>query len=173
MIKNRLALPDYYLTNITRDHLARTSVFMGDTSERLLLGTSISRILITTSNLRAGLIFKLPFYRAKFYRVSISYFPKANVTYGLVLARDPSIVLHPLLSFIDSYEGKPSLTTYPLLLPMVATEREIVRTSRRIHEWDKEINNLEEEMGQHEYSSRPLGNPLYGLYKGDKEVESY
>jgi hypothetical protein len=43
---------------------------------------------------------------------------------------------------------------------MVAIERELERTSRRIHEWDKDINVLEEEMGQHEYSSRPSGNPL-------------
>ena len=43
---------------------------------------------------------------------------------------------------------------------MVAIERELERTSRYIHKWDKDINGLEEEMGQHEYSSRPLGNPL-------------
>lgn len=160
MIKDRLGLPDHYLTNITRDHLARTSVFVCGTSERLLLGTFIFKIWMTTPNVRVGLIFKLAFYRAKFYQVSISYFPKANVTYGLVLARDSSVVLQPLLSLIESYKGKPALTTYPLLLPMVAIERELERTSRRIHEWDKDINGLEEEMGQHEYPSRPVGNPL-------------
>ncbi|PMD28482.1 hypothetical protein NA56DRAFT_15504 [Hyaloscypha hepaticicola] len=144
MIKDRLGLPDYYLTNITRDHLARTSVFVCSTSERLLL----------------GLIFKLAFYRAKFYQVSISYFPKANVTYGLILAEDSSVILQPLLSLVESYKGNPALTTYPLLLPMVAIERELERTSRRIHQWDKDINNLEEEMGQHEYPSLPMGNPL-------------
>jgi hypothetical protein len=115
---------------------------------------------MTTPNVRVGLIFKLAFYRAKFYQVSISYFPKANVTYGLVLARDFSVIMQPLLSLIESYEEKPALITHPLLLPMVAIERELERTSGRIHEWDKDINGLEEEMGQHEYSRRPLGNPL-------------
>jgi hypothetical protein len=104
MIKDRLGLPDYYLTNITRDHLARTSVFICGTSERLLLGTFSFKIWMTTPNVRVGLIFKLAFYRTKFYQVSISYFPKANVTYGLVLARDSSVVLQPLLSLIESYE---------------------------------------------------------------------
>lgn len=160
MIKDRLGLPDYYLTNITRDHLARTSIFACGTSERHLLGTCVVNIWMTTANARVGLIFKIAFYRAKFYQVSISYFPKTNVTYGFVLARDSTAVLQPLLSFIESYKEKPAHTTYPLLLPIVAIERELERTSRRIHEWDKNINDLEEEMGQHEFSSRPMGNPL-------------
>lgn len=107
-----------------------------------------------------GLIFKLAFYRQKFYQVSISYFPKLNLTYGLVLARNPSDVMQPLLALLESFEGNPDLSTHPLILPIAAVEREIDRTSRRIHRWDKDVNDLEEVMGQHEYEGRPVGNPL-------------
>lgn len=43
---------------------------------------------------------------------------------------------------------------------MISLELEIKRTNRRVHDWDKSINDLEEFMGQHEYRDRPIGNPL-------------
>ena len=92
--------------------------------------------------------------------MSISYYPELNLTYGLVLARNPCDVTVPLLSLLETYESKPDLAVHPLLLPIAAIGREIDRTRRRIHRWDKDVDELEEVMGQHEYEGRPLGNPL-------------
>ena len=68
--------------------------------------------------------------------------------------------MEPLLSLLETYESKPDLAVHPLLLPTAAIGREIDRTRRRIHRWDKDVDELEEVMGQHEYEGRPLGNPL-------------
>ncbi|KAH8772028.1 hypothetical protein F5882DRAFT_506105 [Hyaloscypha sp. PMI_1271] len=90
VIKDRLRLPNYFLTNIPRDHLARTTSFSGDTSK----------------------------------------------------------------------EQIHDLAVHPLLLPIAAIGREIDRARRRIHRWDKDVDELEEVMGQHDSEGRPLGNPL-------------
>lgn len=92
--------------------------------------------------------------------MSISYYPELNLTYGLVLARNPCDVIEPLLSLLETYESKPDLAVHPLLLPIAAIGREIDRARRRIHRWDKDVDELEEVMGQHDSEGRPLGNPL-------------
>lgn len=115
---------------------------------------------------KTGLIFKLQFYRLRFYQISISYCPSTNLTYGLVLVRNLSNVAMPLLVELRSYHASVTPNTgtgtrsHPLRLLIIAIQTQILRTSRRIHSWDKDINGLEEVMGQHEYEDRPLGNPL-------------
>jgi hypothetical protein len=105
--------------------------------------------------------------------VSISYSPELNLTYGLVLARNPCDVMEPLLSLLETYESKPELGVHPLLLPIAAIGREIDRTRRRIHRWDKDLDELEEVMGQHEYEGRPLGNPLEMDFTGKTRKLNY
>jgi len=92
--------------------------------------------------------------------VSISYYPELNLTYGLILVRNTFAAPSPLLGFLEPHQSKPDAIFHLLLLPIFAIELQIRRTSRRIHRWEKDINDLEEVIGQHEYRSRQIRDPL-------------
>lgn len=106
------------------------------------------------------MIFKLPFYRDKFYQISVSYDLESHTTYGIILAQNSPEALAPLLTRLELHQSNLALSSHPLLLPILAIELEMERISGRVHDWDKRLNELEETMGQHEYVDRPSGNPL-------------
>jgi hypothetical protein len=154
-------LPERFLSDIPKDHLTRTKAFSCNDSSKNIQGKKDTlRSCNSNPDEIAGLIFKIAFYRAAFYQLSISYDLKANIIYCIILVRDALYVLPPLLASLTSYQTDLDTILYPLLLPVLAIEREIERTSRRLHGSDSEINKLELLMGQHEYLDRPRGNPM-------------
>ena len=127
-----------------------------------ILMVACFQIIVSFANFVAGLIFKIPFYRQRFYQVSVSYYFNSNISYGLILHRNIADVLPPLLVELRSYQAKitPNTSLHPVQLPITAIQIQIQRIRQRIHSWDQDINGLQDVMGQHEYKDRPVGNPL-------------
>jgi len=149
------------LSDIPKDHITRTKAFSCNDSSKNIQGKKRAlRSCNSNPDEIAGLIFKIAFYRRAFHQLSIAHDLKTGITYGIILIRDAPYVLPPLLARLTSYQTDLDTIFHPLLLPVLAIEREIERTSRRLHGSDSDINELEQLMGQHEYADRPRGNPL-------------
>jgi hypothetical protein len=160
VVKDNLGLPDQFLSDILTNHMIRTTNFSCNNSGKRIQGEFSPRFPVVCPNEVIGLMFKLPFYRDKFYQVSISYDFKSRTTYGIILGRNTHDVLQPLLARLEAHQSNPGLLFHPLLVPILAIKLEMERTSDRLHDRDKSLNALEALMGQHEYTCRPIGNPL-------------
>jgi hypothetical protein len=80
------------------------------------------------------------------------------LTQGLLVARREYSLFPQILSSIQDY--KPCGCKHPSLLIVLASEPVIDLCVQRLNETDYKMSDLEELIGQHEYSHRLRGNPL-------------
>lgn len=101
--------------------------------------------------------FKFTGDRPSSYQLALSYDHQTRLTHGLLLAKSCS---HEFRRLVRSLEDRVDNCEQPLLLAALIAELMIDRCTERVNTIHGELNNLEDSMGQHQYRSRPRGNPL-------------
>jgi hypothetical protein len=106
---------------------------------------------------KKGFVFKFTLFQPTSFVLALSYNHRNHITHGILLSHPPTDYIRDLISKLKSNHFS---TSHPLLLAIFTTEFVIDTCGNRIQTCDRQLKNLEEIMGQHEYIDLPIGNPL-------------
>jgi hypothetical protein len=90
----------------------------------------------------------------------ISYSPKQNLTYALVLFKPRFNLPSPFSTIIQNLTTNCSMALYPLFLPLLIAGFSIESSTPRIRSANQRLNDLERAAGQHEWADLTQGDPL-------------
>lgn len=106
---------------------------------------------------KAGHIMKYSIFRPSFYHVAISHDSSSNTTYCLILSKNKDhefpILMERILSLVD-------ILHHPMCVALHLAELCIDASEGRLRDVDAKLSELEEVTGQHEWTNRPIGDPL-------------
>lgn len=89
--------------------------------------------------------------------MAVSYDPRTQLTFVMLVAKRPE---HEFPAIIEAFKSEWRFARHPLLVPALVSRFVSCSIAQRIHIADRKLNELEEMLGQHEYTNRPVGNPL-------------
>ncbi|CZR68946.1 uncharacterized protein PAC_18847 [Phialocephala subalpina] len=102
-------------------------------------------------------VFKFTLPRPSFYHLALSYNQQSKVTHGLLLSKTRDHHFRELIQWLQSSQNH---RDQPLGVALHIAEIVIETCADRVNASDSTLNDLEEEMDQHQYPHRPRGNPL-------------
>jgi len=117
-----------------------------------------------------GFIYKFVLRQPYYYHLVLSYDKSTRLTHGLLLAMSTDYQFPRLINSLTSrriYCGQ------PLLLANLVAELAIEYCARQIEFGDTELNKLEEDMGQHKYTNRRIGNPFEMDFKAATQTLNF
>jgi hypothetical protein len=91
--------------------------------------------------------------------MAISYSPKNNLTYALLLF-NPKSQSTTISTTLENTITNPLLKMHPLALPVLLLEHSILSSSHKLQRVDDLLRELEQETGQHGWADLPLGDPM-------------
>lgn len=104
-----------------------------------------------------GFLLKIPFFMPYFFQIEVCHDMKTNLTYAFMVIRRRSRVAEIMMSRLRETEA---MLYHPLGMPLQLAEISVEDSQVHLSDVHAHLDELEESMGQHEYTGRPVGNPL-------------